>query len=373
MKLTKTPNPFVIHGYSTPDTFCDRQAETDKLLRAIENGRNVTLLAERRIGKTGLVCHLFHRLRETGSTPCILVDIFATQNLQEFTKCLVSAVVGSMDTNLDKAIQAATGFFKSFRPSLSVDAATGTPTLSFGLQSLPAESTLKECFAYLAKKGKCVVALDEFQQVATYPEPGTEALLRTAVQSLPDTRFIFAGSRHHLMTEMFASAKRPFYSSTQTIPLDRIDPSVYFEFARRHMASAGVALAQETFDRVYRLFDGVTWNVQVMLNRLYERRRAALSDVQEVVSELLQEKSWEYAALIRSLPAGVVRLLKAVARTGCVPEPTAAAFIADNALHGASSVRLSAKKALEEELLYESDAGLVVYDRLFALWLSRLP
>lgn len=366
-------NPFVIHGYSSPETFCDREAETEKLLRAIENGRNVTLLAERRIGKTGLICHLFHQLRAQGRLPCILVDVFATQNLLEFTKCFASAVIGSMDTRLDKALQIATGFFRSFRPNLTVDAVTGAPTLSFGLQPLPVESTLKECFGYLSAKGPCVVALDEFQQVADYPEKGTEALLRASVQQLPETRFIFAGSRHHLMTEMFASAKRPFYSSTQTLPLERIDPERYFAFAQRHMAAAGVELARDVFDRVYAMFDGVTWNVQVMLNRLYERRRAGQTDVQEVVSELLQEKSWEYAALLRSLPAGVVRLLKAVARAHCVKEPTAATFLAANALHGASSVRLSAKKALEDELLYETDEGLVVYDRLFAIWLSRLP
>jgi len=369
----KEQNPFVIHGYSTPETFCDREAETQKLLRAVENGRNVTLLAERRIGKTGLICHLFHQLKAQGSRPCILVDIFATQNLLEFTKCFASAVIGSMDTNFDRALQVATGFFKSFRPSLTVDSVTGSPTLSFGLQSLPVEATLKECFNYLSAKGPCVVALDEFQQVANYPEAGTEALLRGFVQQLPEARFIFAGSRHHLMTEMFASAKRPFYNSTQTLPLGRIDSEKYFAFARRHMAAAGVELSRDVFDLVYGMFDGVTWNVQVMLNRLYERRQAERTDVQAVVWELLQEKSWEYAALLKSLPAGVVRLLKAVARTHCVKEPTSAAFLSENALHGASSVRLSIKKALEDELLYESEEGLVVYDRLFAIWLSRLP
>lgn len=175
------------------------------------------------------------------------------------------------------------------------------------------------------------------------------------------------------MTEMFASAKRPFYNSTQTLPLERIDPELYFPFARRHMADAGIELTRDVFDLIYTMFDGVTWNVQVMLNRLYERRQAERTDVQTVVSELLQEKSWEYAALLKSLPAGVVRLLKAVARARCVKEPTSAAFLSENALRGASSVRLSARKALEDELLYASDEGLVVYDRLFAIWLSRLP
>ena len=372
MKPTKTPNPFVIHGYSTPDTFCDRQAETDKLLRAIENGRNVTLLAERRIGKTGLVCHLFHRLRETGSTPCILVDIFATQNLQEFTKCLASAVVGSMDTNLDKAIQAATGFFKSFRPSLSVDAATGTPTLSFGLQSLPAESTLKECFAYLAKKGKCVVALDEFQQVAEFPERGTEALLRSHIQFLQKTRFVFAGSRRHLMAEIFSAPKRPFYNSTQMFPLGVIDRKVYCAFAERHMKSAGVALSSDVFNRVYDLFDGVTWYVQAVMNRLYSFRSASAQDVARAVDRLVAENAYNFGNLLETLPPGSVRLLKAIAAEGKVRELTAGAFMARHGLHANSSVKISLVKLMDAGLVSRDDGGrYLVDDRLFGIWLAR--
>ena len=51
----KRKNPFVIYGYEGPETFCDRVEETAKMLAAVRNGRNVTLLAERRIGKTGLI------------------------------------------------------------------------------------------------------------------------------------------------------------------------------------------------------------------------------------------------------------------------------------------------------------------------------
>ena len=48
----KTINPFPTAGYAGPETFCDRQEETKNLLDAIQNGRNVTLVAPRRLGKT---------------------------------------------------------------------------------------------------------------------------------------------------------------------------------------------------------------------------------------------------------------------------------------------------------------------------------
>lgn len=368
----KAKNPFVIYGYEDPTTFCDRVQETEKCIRALENGRNVTLLAERRIGKTGLIKHVFHRLQETGSFNVAYVDIFATNNLQEFTRHFASAVIGLMDTNLEKALEAATKFFKSVRPGVTVDPITGAHTYSFGLEPLNSETTLKECFDYLATRGDTVVAIDEFQQIREYPETGTEALLRSYIQFLPQTRFIFAGSKHHLMMEMFSSSKRPFYNSTQTIPLDRIDPEKYFDFASYHMTCAGIRLDREVFDAVHRLFDGITWYVQMVLNRLFDRGEATMADFATVVDELLKEKTWEYAALLKSLPDGTVRLLKAIAHDGKVKSATSASFIAKHRLRGSSSVHLALKSALENELLYEADDGIVVYDRLFALWLARL-
>jgi len=55
----KQANPFVISGYTAPEYFCDRQDELQKLKNGIKNGRNITLIAPRRIGKTGLINHLF--------------------------------------------------------------------------------------------------------------------------------------------------------------------------------------------------------------------------------------------------------------------------------------------------------------------------
>lgn len=368
----KEKNPFVIYGYGGPELFCDRRAETEKLVDAIENGRNVTLLAERRIGKTGLIKHLFDLLDREGRMASVYVDIFSTSNLVEFTSCLASAVIGSMDSQLDKAIVAATRFFKSFRPAVAVDSVTGSPTFSFGLEPRNVEATLKECFEYLKGRGDCVVAIDEFQQIAAYPEKGTEALLRSYVQFLPNVRFIFAGSRHHMMAEMFSSAKRPFFNSTQTLPLDRIDEQVYFEFAHNKMSPVA-DLPREVFGRVYSMFDGITWYVQTIMNRFYARRSATMTDVISVIDELLQEKSWEYAAILKSLPAGAARLIKAVAKDGIAKSVTGGRFIESHSLKGASSVHLSLNKLLEDELLYETDAGFVVYDRLFGMWLSRLP
>jgi len=366
----KPVNPFVVSGYIGPEYFCDRVEEVSKLRGALENRRNVTLLAERRIGKTGLIHHFFNSLSNESVTT-VYVDIFATQNLSEFTKRFASAVIGSMDTNVEKALSMASRFFKSLRPGVTIDPMTGAQSYSFGIQPLQVEATLKECFDYLAHRGRCVVAIDEFQQIAEYPEKGTEALLRSYVQFLPNTQFVFAGSRHHLMTEMFVSAKRPFYHSTQTLPLDRLDREVYREFALRKMRGAGVEMKADVFDQIADSFDGITWYVQTILNRLCDRRSATVEDVRSVIETLLSEKSWEYGALLKSLPRASARVLKAVAAAVKVKEPTGEEFLLTYAPGSPSSVHQAVKSLLEDEILYEESDGIVVYDRLFGLWLRN--
>ena len=47
--------PFLVYGYAGPDYFCDRKEDTQKLISALRNGRNITLMSPRRMGKTGLI------------------------------------------------------------------------------------------------------------------------------------------------------------------------------------------------------------------------------------------------------------------------------------------------------------------------------
>ena len=374
MKKQAQDNPFVVYGYDSPEYFCDREGETAELIDAIENGRNVTLLSPRRMGKTGLIHNVFHRLRKEGVWTPVYVDVFAAQNLAEFVQRFGAAVIGAMDTNVEKALSTATRFFRSFRPVVSVDPVTGAHSYSFTLDPANVESTLKECFDYLGKGGRrCVVAVDEFQQVADFPEKGTEALLRSYVQFLPHTRFIFAGSKRHLMAEMFSAPKRPFYNSTQTFPLGVIPKDAYFAFAERHMRAGGVKLSREVFDGVYGLFDGVTWYVQTVLNRLYGFRSAQPSDVARAIDRVMAENAYNYGNLLATLPDGSIRLLRALAAEGRVRAVTAGAFMSRHGLHANSSVKISLVKLLDSGLVSrDDDLSYRVDDRFFSMWLARL-
>ena len=54
-------NPFITRGYIPDECFCDRVNETQRLAKSLMNGNDVVLFSPRRMGKTGLITHVFER------------------------------------------------------------------------------------------------------------------------------------------------------------------------------------------------------------------------------------------------------------------------------------------------------------------------
>ena len=87
-------NPFVIYGYKGADYFCNRKHETELITRALQNERNIVLISPRRIGKTGLIHHVFEQILQNESeTECFYLDINATRNLSQFIQLLGKTVI----------------------------------------------------------------------------------------------------------------------------------------------------------------------------------------------------------------------------------------------------------------------------------------
>ena len=57
-------NPFILEPFKSKAYFCDREKETEEIIRNITNGRNTTLISPRRLGKTGLIFRVFDEMKE---------------------------------------------------------------------------------------------------------------------------------------------------------------------------------------------------------------------------------------------------------------------------------------------------------------------
>ncbi len=371
----KPNNPFIITGYHSPVYFCDRISETEKITDALHNGRNITLISPRRVGKTGLIKNIFHKLKEQDSEIItIYMDIYATRSIEEFVQLFANSVLGKLDSSAQNIMSRITKFIKSCRPLFSYNELSGAPTITLDIVKGGEEATLKEIFEYLASADKrCYIAIDEFQQLNDYPQQGVEALLRSYIQFIPNVNFIFSGSKEHIMQEMFLSTKRPFYQSTQIVSIGVINKNIYYEFAKEFFTAKEATLSAECFEYIYEQFNGHTWYVQTILNRLYGYKETIITSeiVDIAIAEIIEELAYNYGHLLSAYTNNNVALLKAVAREGVVSEINSGKFISKHNLKASSSVNTSLAKLLNDELIYKTESGYIVYDRFMAIWLKQ--
>lgn len=375
--MSKINNPFLVYGYADPDHFCDRVEETELLISALRNGRNVTLMSPRRMGKTGLIQNAFYHIRqEYPESACFYMDIFSTTCLNDFIIQFGQMVIGKLDSLSQKTLAVLTGFFKSCRLVFAPDVLTGIPQATIDFQPSQAQATLKEIFDYLEQSGKeCYIAIDEFQQIAEYPEKGVEGLLRSYIQFMPHVHFIFSGSKQHIMAEMFGSVKRPFYRSTEKMNLAAIPLDSYYSFAARWMEEGGKTLSEELFRIIYQRFNGHTWYMQYVLNRLYAQNILILDEAlfERCVADIVCSEVDEYQRLYDMLTENQSTLLRAISREHFVAAINSSTFIRKYGLKGSSSINAALKVLIEKEYVFKTDKGYCVYDRFMALWLQTLP
>ena len=337
---------------------------------------NTTLLSPRRIGKTGLIKNAFYHIQQQEKDAiCIYIDIFSTKNQHDFVQLLGTAIAQQALSFEEQALRRLLQFFGSWRPVFSADPLTGMPTVSVSIEASQTEMTLKSIFDYLAQNRHHIyIAIDEFQQVTCYPETGTEALLRSLIQFTPNVHFIFSGSKQHLMAQIFNSPDRPFYQSTVSLGLCPLHEEIYYAFAQQFFAAKRGSLSEEVFHSIYSRFNGITANIQHILNLLYEQGKNIDHEQQatEAIHHIINRNRMQYEGLIVFLTDNQLSLLKAIAKADRVVSPQSNEFIRQYNLPSASSVKTALTVLVDKDLVYHDDSGYTVYDRFLNLWLKQL-
>lgn len=368
-------NPFLVEGYVSPDYFCDRVEETALLVRHMTNQCNVALIAPRRLGKSGLIHNCFQQEEIRESYHCVYVDVYDSKNLSEFVYLLGKGILSALKPKGRNVWGSFVAALKSLKSVVSFDI-NGNPEWSLGLGDIPTpDITLDEIFSYLEKADKpCLIAIDEFQVIASYPEKTVEATLRKLTQNCRNVNFIFSGSQRHMMALMFTSQSRPFYHSSSIMGLEPIDETTYREFANHHLASVDKCITPDAFHHLYGSFDGVTWYIQYVLNMLFSSRsvkeQLEVEDVENAVCGVLKQHKFAYQALLFLLTAKQKQLLSAIAQEGKPQSILSQAFLRRYNL-GASVVQGASKVLLEKDFITQDDGTYQLCDKFFAIYLRQ--
>ena len=371
-------NPFIVSGKIPEAYFCDREAESSELEKSLTNQLNVVLTSSRRMGKTSLVDFVFDKPTIKNDYITITVDILQTTTFREFIFTLGTAVFDTVATRGEKWRKLFVSLLKSLSGSFGYDPIQNTPTFDIRLGDIQQpEFTLREIFQYLeAVDKRCLVVIDEFQQITRYPEKNVEEILRTHIQKLSNANFVFSGSRRRLMEEMFFSAKRPFYQSAKPLRLEAIDKAVYFGFVSTFFQKAEKTISREAFNHVYDTFWGVTLYVQRMMKDAYMETPQGMTCDVAVVSQLIDNYIKENDSHLREQLSFITEaqkeLLYAVHAEGQVQSITSSAFNKKHRLRSPSSTQSAALKLLEYDLITRKEKTYSISDPLLSLWLDRM-
>ena len=377
-KEVEINNPFIVGKYLSDKYFCDRQQETEFLRKQIENGRDVALISPRRLGKSGLIQHFFAQDDIKEKYHVFFVDIYATTSLAEFVYTLGKEIYGQLKPQSTIWKEKFFQIITSFRVGFKLDAISGAPSFDLGLGDIQIpQTTLDEIFAYIDEADKpCIIAIDEFQQIGEYPEKNVEALLRTKIQKCHRAQFIFSGSKRHVMSNMFNSPSKPFYQSAISMGLEPLPIDIYADFANRLFNERDKHIKREAIEQVWRLYDGYTWFVQMIMNELF-----ALTSVDETcLVDRIDEARWNviiaqeqsYKDLLSKLSPRQKMVLQAIAKEGVAQNITSGKFIKKYNLNSASSVQSAVKLLLKSDLLTQTEKGYRVYDFFLSEWLATV-
>lgn len=374
-------NPFYITGIIPEPYFCDREKETSWMVRTLENKAHILLTSPRRMGKTQLIRHVFEQPIVKDNYYTFYTDIYATTSLNELvlflSKEIYTVLVPKGKTVLNKFLAG----LHSLAGSFGYDPVSNTPTFNIKLGDIHSpELTLEEIFRYLEQADKpCIFAIDEFQQIANYPEKNVEATLRTHIQQMNNCLFIYAGSNRHTLENMFNSAAQPFYNSAEQIFLDSIAKDVYTAFAEEQFVKADRRIAPEAASLVYDLFEGHTYYVHNVLHNAFaymdSDETIDEADINRTLSDILEEKGRTFASVMNQLNYQQKETLIAIAKEGKASGVTSAAFVKKHALKSPSSVQFAISTLLDKQLLtYQNEDRTKVYsvaDRFMEMWICR--
>jgi len=373
-------NPFVIKSYESKEFFCDREEELQLMLQNCINKTDMTLVSRRRMGKTGLVFRLFDELNSTHPEIfTVYLDIFISRNLDDFIKLFAEAAVKAFPTKT-KIGERLMSFIKSLRPQVTYDSITGEPQFQIAYHNeSEKEYTLRSLFELLSSQNVHIVfAIDEFQQIREYPEQNMEAMLRTYMQRCNNVTFIFSGSRKHLMTDIFTNARKPFYSSTSFVSIDKISATNYSDFICKQFSAHKRKITDDAVNFILEWTQRHTYYTQFLCHTIYAngQKNIDIPEVKKACGQVLSQREPVYLQYRKMLTDKQWDFLIAVAKEGSVRQITAADFLKRYKIGGASVSKRLVESLCEKELL-NAEVSLdgidySVDDVFFSRWLEAI-
>ena len=376
-------NPFKYGKEVSGEAFYDRQEVSETLYRRLADGSsNVVMYAPRRYGKTSLVKKVLARFAAEG-VRTIYFDMNRAESIERFCEEYASAVY-SLCGKTAGLLDAFGRYLSHLHPKISFGGDGGAPGVTFdygermSALSISEVLDLPEKLMHELGDKPLVVAFDEFQEVGEMSkEFPLENIFRSCIQSHRNVRYVFLGSKTHLLKRMFGDHARPFYKSALPMPLGKPPETESVEFIVARFKEEGLEIAEPDAVEIVRISENIPYYLQAMSSLTYEkvtearRSRVEAADIVAAADELVGLNVGLFEEQMRNFSDAKCALVRALAE-----EPTTAfdeGYRERHHLPTYSTVHSALKDLIDEGTVESDDAGYRLGDPMLTRYIRQSP
>jgi AAA+ ATPase superfamily predicted ATPase len=371
-------SPFIYGKTVSNDAFTDRTQESEKLSNNLLQGINTIIISPRRWGKSSLVEKVVNTINGTQTDlKTVVIDLFSVSTEEEFLELFAKEVIKASSSKWQDWLKSGKDLFKQLVPKLSVGVDPSSDfSLSFDWEELKRHKdeilNLPEVIAQ-KKNIRFVVCLDEFQNLATFPDyEGLEKKMRAIWQRQKKVCYCLYGSKRHMMTEIFNNTSKPFYRFGDIILLQKISGEDWHQFILESFESTGKTISEEMARKIPQLMKDHSWYVQQLAHYTWQKteKNAKMEEVAEALNELIQANSPLYQKEVENISGTQLNLLKAISKGA--KQLTAAKTMQEYKLGTPRNVSKNKNILINEDIIHETSNGFEFLDPAFELWFKKI-
>ena len=365
-------NPFKYGCVVAGENYCRRPELQRQLGELVKSGQNIVVQGPRRMGKTSLVVETVNSLR--GIT-LLYVDLFSVKSVGDFCRKVVAATARCGKRSF---LERTAELVKNLRPVFTVDRDTGAPTISVDLKAARNVESVEEVMdmisSHSAAKRFCVV-FDEFQDVLDIPEADAVlASLRSKIQFLPDTPFVFLGSVRNRMRDIFDSPRSPFFKSAISFGVERIEESAMTDFLIGRFKAGNRSIDRETVGKILAAADYISGDIQELCETTWlvtgDGHRILAGDIAKGLEAVFARESRAFISTFGKLTAVQASVLKGLADSGHC-KVFSGEFMETYGIRNVGSVSKALKRLIADEIIYEFNGEYFFENPFFREWVRR--
>jgi len=295
-----------------------REKEIEEIIRLLNQGQSIVLIAPRRFGKTSLLLEILIRMKKSGSYTSY-VDVFSTPSHNILAEQITESVLANKKLGkiFRKLKNNVVEMFKNLQLRQEIEGFEFL--LGFAQKNVDPWKILSESIDFVdqfsLKNNKIIIfGFDEFGDIKKLNGSKIIKLFRSKIQFQKNSIYIFSGSYESVMNSLFVSEKAPFYRMTRIINLSYINKKSFFTYLKNRLEESGINFSDDFIHSILTFTKGHPYYTQLILQHIIIssslNRLKVPPDLRLIQDELLiieknfLEKSWDelsYSSELRQL------------------------------------------------------------------------